>query len=104
VNEALSVRVSAQALAQIEEASDWWAKNRPAAPGAIRHDIAEMLAILVHQPGVGTPTRRGRIKGLRRVSLERVHYYLYYRVVDGVLEVLAFWHTSRGRPPRIQVQ
>ena len=36
---------------------------------------SDMLAILVHQPGVGTPTRRGRIKGLRRVTLERVHYY-----------------------------
>ena len=92
------------ALVQIEEACDWWAKNRPAAPGAIRHDLAEMLAILVHQPGVGMPTRRGRIIGLRRVTLERVHYYLYYRVTNGVLEVLAFWHTSRARHPRIQAQ
>jgi plasmid stabilization system protein ParE len=79
-------------------------EDRPAAAGAIQHDIAEVLAILVLQPGVGTPTRRGRIKGLRRVTLERVHYYLYYRVADGVLEVLAFWHTSRGRRPRIRAQ
>ena len=85
MSEALSIRVSAQALVQIEEACDWWAKNRPAAPGAIRHDVVEILGILVHQPGVGTPARRGRIKGLRRVTLDRVHYYLYYRVADGVL-------------------
>ena len=104
MSEALRIRVSAQALTQIEEAADWWAKNRPAAPGAIRQDLAEMLAILVLQPGVGMPTRRGRVRGLRRVTLERVRYYLYYRVADGALEVLAFWHTSRGRAPRIRVQ
>ena len=104
MSEALRIRISPQALAQIEEAADWWSKHRPAAPGAIRQDIAEILAILVLQPGVGMSTRRGRIKGLRRVTLDRVSYYLYYRVADGALEVLAFWHTSRGRFPRIQVQ
>lgn len=104
MSEPLSIRISPQALAQIEEAADWWAKNRPAAPGAIRQGIAEMLAVLVHQPGVGMPTRRGRIKGLRRVNLERIHYYLYYRVANGAVEVLAFWHTSRVRLARIQVQ
>ncbi|MBI3374417.1 MAG: type II toxin-antitoxin system RelE/ParE family toxin [Betaproteobacteria bacterium] len=104
MSEPLNIRISPQALAQIEEAADWWAKHRPAAPGAIRQDIAEILAVLVLQPGLGTPSRRGRIKGLRRVPLDRVRYYLYYRVADGAMEVLAFWHTSRGRPPRIQVQ
>jgi len=104
VSEPLHIRISPQALSQIEEAADWWATHRPAAPGAIRQDIAEILAVLVLQPGVGMPTRRGRVKGLRRVTLDRVHYYLYYRVADGALEVLAFWHTSRGRLPRIQVQ
>lgn len=104
MSEALGIRISPQALAQIEEAGDWWAKNRLDAPGAIRQDLAEMLAILVLQPGVGMSTRRGRVKGLRRVTLERVRYYLYYRVADGALEVLAFWHTRRGRLPRIQVQ
>jgi plasmid stabilization system protein ParE len=104
VSEALRIRISPQVLAQIEEAADWWAKHRPAAPGAIRQDIAEVLSVLVLQPGVGIPTRRRRIKGLRRVTLDRVSYYLYYRVTDGTLEVLAFWHTSRGRLPRIHVQ
>jgi plasmid stabilization system protein ParE len=104
VSEALRIQISPQALAQIEEAAEWWAKHRPAAPGAIRQDIAEILAVLVLQPGLGMPARRGRIKGLRRVTLDRARYYLYYRVAEGALEVLAFWHTNRGRVPRIQVQ
>ena len=104
MNQPLRIRVSPQALAQIEEAAQWWARNRPAAAGAIREDVADILTVLVNQPGVGMPTRRGRIKGLRRVTLSRVRYNLYYRVSEGVLEVLAFWHTSRGRPPRIRAQ
>lgn len=104
MSQVLRIHVSPQALAQIEEAAEWWASNRPAAPGAIRQDLADILEILVRQPGVGMPTRRGRIKGLRRVTLKRVRYYLYYRVSEDVLEVLAFWHTSRGHPPRIQGQ
>lgn len=52
----------------------------------------------------GAPARRGRVKGLRRVTLTRVRYYLYYRVSGGILEVLAFWHTSRGRQPAMQVR
>lgn len=104
MNQPLRIQVSPQAFAQIEEAAEWWTRNRPAAPGAIRQDVADILNVLVHQPGIGMPTRRGRIKGLRRVNLDRVHYYLYYRVSEGVLEVLAFWHTSRGRPPRIHAQ
>jgi plasmid stabilization system protein ParE len=79
-----------------------WAKNRPAAPGAVRQDVGEILTILSTQPGVGAPARRGRMKSLRRVTLTRIRYYLYYRVSGGVLEVLALWHASRGRQPRIR--
>ena len=97
----LEIRVSPQALAQIEGAAQWWARNRSSAPNAIRHDVAQILAILSTQPGVGAPARRGRVKGLRRVTLTRVRYYLYYRASGGVLEVLAFWHTRRGRQPHV---
>ena len=41
------------------------------------------------------------VKGLRRVNLARVRYYIYYRVSEGFLDVLAFWHTSRGGQPRV---
>ena len=32
----LKLRVSPRALTQIEEAAQWWAQNRPAAPNAIQ--------------------------------------------------------------------
>ena len=46
MSEILSIKISAQAAAQIEVAAKWWAENRPAAPDAIADDISEMLAVL----------------------------------------------------------
>lgn len=97
----LEIKVSPQALAQIEEAAEWWSRNRPSAVNAIRQDVTQILTILSMQPGVGAPARHGRVHGVRRVTLSCVRYYLYYRVAEGVLEVLTFSHTSRGRPPRV---
>lgn len=53
----------------------WWARNRPSAPNAIHHDVAEMLDVLCMQPGIGATARRSRAKGVRRVTLARVRYY-----------------------------
>ena len=95
----LAIKVSSRASAQIEEVAEWWAENRPSAPGAVRHDVAEILALLCIQPGAGTPARRSRVRGVRRAILPRIRYYLYYRVSGSTLEVLAFWHMSRSRQP-----
>jgi plasmid stabilization system protein ParE len=95
----LAIKVSARALAEIERAGSWWAENRQSAPGAIRQDVAEILSLLAEQPGIGAPARRSRIRGMRRVILPRIRYYLYYRVAGDALEVMAFWHVSRGRQP-----
>jgi hypothetical protein len=43
----------------------------------------------------GAPARRSRVRGLRRTSLPRIRYYLYYRVWGSALEVLAFRRMSR---------
>ncbi len=40
---ALRVKVSARAASHIRVAAEWWAENRPAAPGAVRKDIGEAL-------------------------------------------------------------
>jgi plasmid stabilization system protein ParE len=97
---ALRVKISARAGAQIRRAAQWWLENRPAAPGAIGADIAEGLALLAEQPGIGSKYNGARTGTVRRLYLSRVRYFLYYRVVDDALEVLAFWHVRRGSQPR----
>lgn len=58
-----------------------------------------MLGLLCVQPALGIRTRRTELPGVRRVTLSRIRYYLYYRVTEDALQVLALWHTSRGQEP-----
>jgi len=101
VTSPLRITVSRDAQAQIEEATAWWAQNRPFAPGAVRQDLDRILGLLSVQPGIGARTRSAKLQGVRRITLSRIRYYVYYRVSGDALEVLAFWHTSRGRRPRL---
>ena len=101
VSPPLQIKVSNDAQAQIGEAAAWWAKNRPFALGAVREDLDRILGLLSVNPGIGARARRAKLQGVRRVTLSRVRYYVYYRVSGDALEVLAFWHTSRGRQPQL---
>lgn len=98
---ALRVKVSARAASQTDEAAEWWAENRPAAPGAVRTDIGDALALLAQQPGIGSLHESARTPGVRRLFLGRIRYFVYYRSTRDTLEVLAVWHESRGSAPRL---
>lgn len=95
----LVVRIKPRAQGQIEKAAEWWAENRPAAPGAIRSDLKAALDALVEQPGIGTRVETSRAQEVRRLYLTRVRYFVYYRIKERSLEVVAFWHASRETGP-----
>jgi plasmid stabilization system protein ParE len=98
---ALRIRVSARAASQIRKAAEWWAENRPAAPGAVRTDIGEALALLAQQPGIGAAYAGARTVGVRRLLVGRIRYFIYYRATQHTLDVLAVWHVSRGKQPSL---
>ena len=98
---ALRVKISARAAAQTRRAAEWWAENRPAAPGAIGKDVGESIALLSEQPGIGSRYEGARTPDVRRLFLGRIGYFLYYRVADDTLQVLALWHASRETQPRL---
>ncbi len=95
----LRIEITEQAQTQISAASAWWGANRPAAPGAIHEELDRLLGLLRVQPEIGTVARRASLSGVRRVTLSRIRYYVYYRVAGHAIQVLAFWHTSRGSGP-----
>jgi len=101
VTRPLQVKISRNAQAQIEQAAAWWEKNRASAPGAVRDDLERILGLLAVQPGMGAQARGIKLQGVRRITLSRIRFYLYYRATDEALEVLAFWHTSRGQQPPV---
>jgi plasmid stabilization system protein ParE len=95
----LRVKISARAASQVRTAAEWWAVNRPSAPGAIAADFGESVALLAEQPGIGAKYEGARAPGVRRLYLSRVGYFVYYRADGGNLLVLAFWHSRRGHQP-----
>ena len=96
---ALEYQIKARARREIEKAAAWWAENRQSVPGAIRQDIEAALKVLVQQPDLGTRVDTIRSGLVRRFLLIRTQYFLYYRVRRQILEVIAFWHASRGTGP-----
>jgi plasmid stabilization system protein ParE len=97
----LQIEVSDLAKNQIRAAEQWWRLNRPKAPNAIREDLDRASSLISVQPDVGARARNVSLTGVRRLHLARVRYYVYYRVVTDPerVQLLAFWHTSRGSGP-----
>ena len=101
MNTPLRIEITDKAQTQIAVAAAWWAENRPAAPDAIREELDGILGLLCVQPEIGTRARRATLSGVRRITLSRIRYYVYYRVAADALQVLAFWHTSRDQEPSL---
>ena len=95
------LRVSPKAESQIRTAADWWLENRPKAPEAFAEEVARAFDLIRALPSVGEPVAHPTLKGVRRVLLGKVQYYLYYQPFPAteIVEVLALWHTSRGKGP-----
>ena len=101
MNTPLRIEITDDARTQIAAAVAWWAENRLTAPGAVLDDLDRILGLLCVQPAMGTTARRATLSGVRRVTLSRIRYYVYYRVAEDALQVLALWHTSRGLGPSL---
>ena len=98
----LRLQITATAQRQIREATAWWHENRPAARGLLRQELDRGLKSITTQPGVGTRALDVPVKGVRRLHLLRIHYHLYYHLLDEeTVEVLALWHVRRGKRPPI---
>jgi plasmid stabilization system protein ParE len=95
------VRITKRADAHIDQATSWWKTNRPLVPRALEEELKEAFSLLSAQPAIGTPALNAKTKGVRRVHLARVHYYLYYRVLGDEVQILALWHTRRGTEPTL---
>jgi plasmid stabilization system protein ParE len=101
VNRPLAVDVTDLAKAQIRTVDEWWRVNRPKAPNAIREELERAASIFSVQPEIGARALNVSLPGVRRLHLSRVRYYVYYwlRSDPERIEILAFWHESRGSGP-----
>ena len=101
MSRSLHVGISELAKGQVRAAEEWWRLNRPKAPNAIREELERASSIISVQPELGARARNISLTGVRRLHLARVRYYVYYRLLTDPerIEILAFWHASRGDPP-----
>jgi plasmid stabilization system protein ParE len=95
--------VDPRADRHIRDAAQWWIRNRTKAPTAFIEELSSAFALIKELPNAGEPVLHTRITGLRRLLLGRVQYHLYYVLSDDgtTVEVLALWHASRGKGPRL---
>lgn len=96
-----SVEITHLADQQLRQSASWWRANRPKAPGAIREEFARAVQVLAEQPHIGAQARSDRVPEARRLFLRRIRYHVYYRILEDTrtVQILAFWHASRGSEP-----
>jgi plasmid stabilization system protein ParE len=103
VSKPLPIRVVRRAAVEIADAVKWWRANRADAPDLLTSEIARAFKLIRSQPSIGAVARNAALPGVRRVYLGRVRYHIYYRLISPpeAVEVLAFWHSSRGTGPSL---
>lgn len=104
MNPPLPITFTVRASRQVAEAERWWRANRTKAPDALRVELTQALQLVAAQPEVGARAQNAKLSGVRRILLGRVSYHLYYRLAGSPsrsVQVLALWHASRGRGPRL---
>ena len=75
--------------------------HRDNAPASFADDLAAALVLICRDPNIGVSMPAMKRRGVRRITIERVHYYVYYQVTAESVVVLSVWHAARGTSPRV---
>ncbi len=97
----LRLRVVPRAEREIRQASDWWRRHRSSVAERFGEELARGFELITTQPEIAPRSRDAEMTDVRRLHLFRIRHYLYYRIREDLVEVLALWHTSRGHAPRL---
>lgn len=89
------VRYTRQALADLDEAREYVALDRPAAAHAIGQRIYEAISGLTQFPERGRP---GRVAGTRELVIPGTPFLAAYRISGKHVDVLAILHGARQWP------
>jgi plasmid stabilization system protein ParE len=98
--DARRITITPRAERHIDAAAKWWREHREKAPLAFSEELQRAFDLIVAEPMIGRPANDIRLRNAHRYEIKRIRYYVYYRIVDEDIYILALWHTSR-RPPRL---
>jgi plasmid stabilization system protein ParE len=94
----LPIKVTPVAEAHIQKAAKWWLANREKAAEAFKEELQRGFALISQQQESGAKATNSNLK-TSGIPLSRIRYFLYYRVNESRVEVLAMWHSSRLKGP-----
>lgn len=97
------VQITAEARSQLTAIDDWWAANRPKAPGLVLRELDRAIALLATTPGAGKLYQEAGSAAHRRLLLRRSGFHVYYVVDESarVVVVTAVWNGVRGHGPTL---
>ena len=103
MNGPYSVVVAPAARAQASKIADWWRAHRPSAPDLFADELEAAFVRVAATPKSIRIYRESKGRFVRRLLLPRTSYHLFFEVNDQKrqVNVLAVWHTARGRDPRL---
>ena len=78
----------------------WWIRIRGAAPNLVLEELADALALLGMEAGVGVRFPHRAIPGLRRYLLRSTRYHLYFVHNDELVVIVGLWGATRRTTPR----
>lgn len=100
----LPVKFTKRADKHVDREAEWWETNRLAAPNMLAEALERVLDLISTFPHAGETAVNVRLRGIRRVYLQQTGHHIYYRVVGDppkMIQVVAFWHSSRKTGPRV---
>jgi len=103
LNERFRVAFTPRAAREVAEAKRWWRMDRTKAPDALEEELRSTLDLIASTPAIGAVARYVTMPSVRRVFMNRVNYFLYYRpqVEVRIVQIVALWHARRGAGPRL---
>ena len=87
--------ISPAAKREIRKAVTWWRRERSKVPSALTDELRNAFDLLVQHPMAGRPIDDPAFRTVRRLSLNRSHYYLFYEVQSSEIVILGLRHQSR---------
>jgi len=91
----MQVKWLRKALANLENAADYIAKDNPSAARVMVAEAFRLTDLLSDNPNLG---RAGRLPGTRELFMPHHPYLIPYRIRGGCVEVLRFFRGAREWP------
>jgi plasmid stabilization system protein ParE len=87
--------ITSHAKAQVREAAAWWRRERPAARTTLTDELHAAFELLLQHPLAGRRIDDPAFRAVRRLALNRTHYYLFYELREEEIVIVGFRHQSR---------